>query len=549
MNFSRQRLVISLYPNRLAAGVFRSGTLLREESIPLDTDDWQSAWSSHLTPYDPALRQILARLRLSPRTPISVLYHSPTAIIRVDEIAGSQAEAVAAAELKLDRQDDLSTIRVAEAAAKSSGGNDRWFVIALSEQDQTANAIFAWVTRCGGTLHDVQPSQAAVLQSAVRSARQASERQATCVIGQEWSAVVSGDRDGIQLARIFELGYRPLVEIFGRCMEPGSTMSDQDAEQAMFRIGIPVKSGTTSEEIRREILPQLSPIIQRLSVEIKQTLRFGLGGSEPPSTLVLEGRGAAIPELPHALTEGVDMHVRADSKPNGGPSNTEVCVFTTDSPEFQFGRSAANPLAMVPAPAAAERGTRSFKAAMMVGCVAGALVLASEYLWINHQSRQLDPAFNALSPDLAAIARDHEQIELATIIAKRAGACSLAIHENSPEQPDIAAILADLSQSADDKTRLTAIDLRLTQGGASVSVQGYTQADNEDQAVRSLGETVAFLENRPHISRLEMGAVSSDNDDESGQSIRRFSMTIHLNPKHTFHEQLAAFAEIQEYGP
>lgn len=544
MKFSRQKLVVSLYPNRIAAGVFHAGKLLREESISLDPDDWRTAWTNKLAPFDSALRQILSRLRLPSKTPISVLYHSPTAMIRVDENGGSKTEAQAASVLQFEQSDESGMLYAAHAITNSAKNKADWIVVALSERKETANAVFAWVTRCGGSLRAIQPSQSVVIQDAIRSIRDADERQATCVIGHEWSAVVSGDRHGVELARIFELGFRPLADVYSRSFQPGNTIPNQDAEKALFEFGIPIKRGTVPDEIRRELLPQLSPIIQRLSVEIKQTLRFGLAGRDAPAVLVLEGRGSAIPELPHVLTEGVDMHVR--SAASEATQSTQSAVFLPNTPEHRFGMLAVNRLELVPVPAVLERTARRFRNAMTIGACVAAIALAAEFAWIHERSRTLDPEFEAISSGVTSIVRDREQIEHASSIAKRAGKTAIAIKHASVTQPNIAMLLTALSESTTPETKFSGIDFRFSNDQVIVVLSGHAKSPNAEQAAKSLQQTVESLEQAESIGTVEMTATSNDLDEASGEAFRRFTLSATALPEPSPFDHLARFASVQE---
>lgn len=544
MFLTRPKLVISLFPNQLAAGVFHSGKLQREESICLNASDWQPAWKSGLTPFDPALRQVLSRLRLPAKTPISVLYHSPSAIVRVEEYAGSKAEAQSAALLRFQQSDDAGILCSAHAAARSANKPDHWTVIAVSERDDTANTIYAWVTRCGGTLATIQPAQAAVLEDAVASISDADDRQATCVIGQEWSAVVAGDKEGVELARIFELGFRSLADVFARAYKPGEVLSGQEAEAALMSIGVPVKRGTIPDELRRDLLPQIAPIVQRISVEIKQTLRFGLAGNDAPKVLAIRGPGASIPEIENVLSEGTDMHVRAGRS----DSNTagQHAVFSSDSSEFAFGSDAVNRLAMTPRPAIAEQGAGLFKKASLAGACCAALVIAGEYAWVKQQQSDLQPGFDAISADVAAIVSEREHIEEASALAYRTAISGLAVEQSTPVQPDIAKALTMISDAVNDNAMFNGIEFRLSSDEASVFLSGHAEGDTEDAAGQTLAEMVTFLESHALISRIEMGAVTNDTNEDTGGAIRQFSMTAFLEPERRFYQQLARFADAHE---
>jgi len=540
----RQKLVLSLFPNRLAGAVYQSGKLQREETILLECDTWQSAWTKGLTPYDPSLRQLLARFRLPASTPISVLYHSPTAMIQVDDNAGTKAEAEAAAVLSMQSGTESGTACNALAIAPSASNSDQWMVLALSEREDTTNALYAWVTRCGGTLHTVQPSQAAVAQDAVRYISVTDERQACCVIGQEWSAVVCGDQNGIELARIFELGYQPLADVFARAYEPGKVLPAPDAERELFKVGIPFKSSSLPKEIRAELLPQLSPIIQRLSIEIKQTLRFGINENEMPPVLTLSGRGASIPELAHVLTDGVDMHVRANTPDT--PAASAVQVFTPESSEHSFATFPINPMAITPTPARAERAASVFKRATLAGAVAAVALIAGELAWVSHQSRALEPQFDAISPEIAAMANQRDRIEQASQLANRAGACALAIDQASKAQHDVGPILSLIAESASDSARFSGIEFREDENVPSVFLAGYTVGDTDEHARQALDAAVERLESDARITRVELGAINRETSQDSDQAVRYFSLTAYLEPAPRFFQPLASFAAAQE---
>ncbi|GEM_PF-5589058 len=547
MSLSRQRLIVSLFPNRVAAGVFQSGQRKRVESIELNSSDWQSAWSSALTPYDPALRQLLARLRLPANAPITVLYHSPTAIIRIDENRGTKAEAEAAALLRFDQSNEgSSTIRAAEAMARSAKSRDDWIVVTVSEREETANAIYTWVARCGGALRDIQPTQAAVLEDAFQAVQATPQRKAACVIDQEWSAVVAGDKEGIELARIFELGYRLLTDAYASAYRPGEPLSHTEAERALMSIGVPTKRGSVPDQVRQDLLPRIAPIVQRLSVEIKQTLRYGLSQGDPPDTLTLEGRGAAIPEIASVLAEGVDMHVKTNP-PN--PHADQPDAFTTESTEHAFAVRQTRRLALRPSPAVVEQGISNIKRAMLLGASAAMIAIAGEFAWVKHQHRGLDPAFEAISGEIASIVRVNEEIVNASGLATTVGRCAAAIEDNSSVQPDIEEAMGVISHAAGEHTRLSGVEFQLGREGATLTLTGHAEGASEEDAAASLQDMVGFIESQPSIEHVEIGAVSSSTGETPGSAIRRFSLTAHLKPGRTYYEPLARFANATENQP
>lgn len=522
-------IVVKLSQHQLAAALTRGAAVVRAEHITLDPALWAEAWAQGLMPYDQPLRQLIARLGVRPHTSVTVLYQSPGGVLQVHDIAGNRPDAAMAGLAKLREAGVAATIADTTPVGKAASKPNSWTVIGVADRDEHANAIFAWVTRCGGRLAAILPLQAAVAQHAAAIASDGDPAVAHCVIGAEWSAIACGSPDGLRLVRVFELGHRTLTDVFHRVLSADSGCTRDDAEHTLFTTGLPFKSKDADPALRARVLPLVSPVLQRLCVEIKQTLRFGLHGSEAPGTLVLHGPGAAIPSLATALSEGVDMHVRAVPLDEAiGPP----APFGHATVERAYVTGLRKGLRLLP-PAAARQNTQSATRHALIGGVAAAGVLiAAEFTFYKSQTRSLTPRFEQLAPIMSAAARERANRLAFHEEAMAAGRCAVRIHNAGGPRAAWPELLRLISSVSNDTTRFDSIDAGCENQAVFIEISGSVVAQSDPQAAADMNALVQRLTDSPAVAAVEFGATQRE-IAEDGRSTRRFSLTLRLHAEDT----------------
>lgn len=542
MTLGSTRIVLSLSPQRLAGARVRGTRVVQAEQVNLEPGAWSEAWSHALTDFDQPLRQLLSRMGARGVTDVSVLYHSPGSVVQIHDIAGSRSDAQRAAAAKTAESLGPAFVTASTVLAPSSRKPGAWSVLSAADRDEHANAVFAWASRNGARLVSATLTQATVAHYAV-SVAQRDPANAHCVLGTDWSAIAYASDDQIHLVRAFELGYRPLVDVYQRTINAGApTPPNTTAEQLLFAIGLPFKSRDVDPALRTACLPLLSPVVQRLSVEIKQTLRFGLVHHHAPTAIMLHGPGAAVPHLAAALTEGLDMHVQP------APGSDPAAALNPFSPTSVENRSldagAAEPSLLAHA-ATEERTRRSYARALTAGVALAAVAVGGEYALTRARTDALDPQFARISADITRADRQRETREDARELALNVGHALASIDRAFGERTDWAEALVAIASAVTGTARLETLAVQGDPGGAVINIAGLIVPTDDADTSTQLGALLDAIRSAPSVDGAELGASVRDQASD-GRDVRRFTMTVRLRPCSDALSGLVAFANAHD---
>lgn len=534
------RMIVSLTPTRLRGAVVRSGRVLRAEEIELDPAQTGSAWDEGLVSLDRPLRQLLVRLSTGRSTPsITVIYQGARTIAQVHEIPGAPDDARRAALLKVRDAHGEGCLSEADVIATSRKPGSS-MVLSLTDRDQDAAKIFAWISRCDARLEAIVPEASTVIRSAVDRVMSSQAMEACCFIGPYWSAIACGSTEGLVLVRAFEFGYRNLSDVFQRAMNDGTRASDPNAgEAALFEHGLPFKASQIDPELRAKVLPLVAPVLQRFCVEIKQTLRFGVPAEMLPSAITIDGPGAAIAHMAPSLTEAINMHVRpapgaelARPLEPFGPGTIEMDWFTKPSRGIR----------MIPAAAIEQRGLDLVNRGLLVGVVAGAAMLGLEFASIRAADRMLDPEFERHQSALAALSREEDVRERIGELAELAAGYARSVDEASAPPIDWRGALTMVAEAVGSTILIDELDARATPAGGELRLRGTAEAATDAEASDAVVAIVQRLQQSALVAEVQLGSTSREQRGPD-LAVQQFALTIRLRPTTSEHAEILRFAQ------
>lgn len=537
---TRNRVLLSFTPNRLRGALVRGQKVIRAEEIELDHAAVETAWEQGLVPLDRALRQLFARLSPGRSVPrVTLMYHGANAIVQTHDIPGSRDDAREAGLLKVRESGGASVITDATILARSASKANSWKVLATAERDESANKLYAWITRCGGRLEAVVPEAAVVIQAATDRVRASSQRTACCYIGSGWSAIACGCADDVHLIRAFEFGHRTIADVFQRALgEDGKTADRAAAEDLLAEHGMPFRPGSIDPQVRAKILPMAAPVLQRFCVEVKQTLRFGISAEEAPTDLILDGPGASIAHLASAVTDTLNMHVRAASGVEGVDPRKPFSAGTVERDWIVAGTDA---VALVPNAAAEQAATIMLGRCLAAGVLVAAGVLGAEFAMLQAQNRDLAPRLEQNAPMLTDLAREEDTRESIASLAASAGAVANLVRTASGPGVDWANVMVMLADSTTDAVHLDNFEARTTQTGGELRIKGSSSADSDTSAAAAITAYVQALNQSPMVSSAELGSTSRDEGGHHA-AVRHFTLTVRLHPTPTPNQPLVDHA-------
>lgn len=529
--FQRPQVLIALGPSSLDAAV-GGPSGYRMERFPLDPIDWEKAWSQGLVPLDGPLQETLERLGVRRRARATIIHHGPDVHADVFSLPGTPRDAERAARLALGEafpgglRGNPAATRV--LARDGVGPAARCHVLGLADRDESAQALCDWAGRAGCCVREVIPARSLLLAEAVaRASRLRAAAGGAIILLGEHATVIAGVSEGcLRVARLISFGHDLLTDAVRRAAR--TVASDHGAAgraaiaEELYRSGLPARHATfpgVEGLTGSAIMPLSQPVVQRLAVEIKQTLRFALNsGDVSRMKLMLGGTGAAIPGLGAQLSEILDAQVDIET---GSPG---AAGLRPGSDLDLLGRHGRLGLSLLPQ--AESRDAESSRAGLgvRVGAVSVALLLAGLGVQNYRLEQQIAERAVRLAPltaETRARAAMRAQADIEDL--KLRGEMELVDRAMSPAI-DCAALLNEVSRLTPSAVRLTDLHGGLTGAAPAITVQGFAVQRSGSFGADSLGAYVDALAKSPLIAGVELGTTRTGESDAG--PVKHFSLTI-----------------------
>lgn len=562
---ARSYTIVEITPTRLELAVVAGTAVQQRRAERYNPPAPGADWAETLRTRHATLAGWVNELALQ-SSPTTVLFTSTTAVAALPACpatagtagvhrAATLALAEAAGYPVVDNPTSsaiLFTDAVAiEKPGQAAGGAQKMsHTLAVVETEANCTLLSQWIASCGLTPTRLLPATAAPIARLVAgTSRHAAAKgaagaevqpalNATLWFGEHESFFIVGDSSGIVLFRALSVGVENLVEGLLRPITPrnadGSmgdpvTIDRAAARSLLERVGIPEPTDMVDERngfTGASVLPLMNAVLQRFSVEIKQSLRFGLSDKQRPSVkLAIDGPGAGLPRIDAVLAQlcGITVTPPTPSTPaaggndrsSGSVGNINAIIHTPASSVTLLPASMQQVQIKV-------RARRSLWAGIAVSAVMVAAYGGWMYMDLTAARGQADSlrarAQNAMKADEAQRA--------AAASAASALAANAYVARAVGPAPDFAALLALLGDATDRRTSLDSIDLRESEGGWVCHVAGMMQAGDDKafaDAVKAYTETLA---KSPLVATVRLGGAARTKIGDA--DAHRFDLTLEL---------------------
>jgi hypothetical protein len=558
---SHPRIIVEVSPSRLALTVLRRAQVIASRSRRLDPPATDAPlWPANLHALTPTLRAWVDELHLKGR--LATLLASPpsaTCCLLPCPFAAGAAGALAAARLAAAETVAQSPgsvsagapiIAVETIASDAHGDARQRHTLALADTPTSVAAAANFIEAAGlepeGLItHDALA--AALMAHAALAGAGLDAPRAALWFGEHSSLLAVATPGRLRFVRFISVGTEPMVEALARrAADPTLPASlpplTREDVRALF-----TSRGLPSPDRPWPALPAapaaLAPILQRLAIEIKQSLRFGLADAPasapaaqpspgtPAVHIVIDGPGGALPGLPEALARLCGTTVAA--------AGTESVAITLGEP----GEGAAThsplaalgdlELALLPHDrenAALVRRVRVglwsgiAAACALVGVYAGAarVALAQE----RDRLAAVERLATADAPSTALLAEAADAQRLSTLLTER------YTQRVAPQLP-IDALLADIADATPNAIRLASVSVTASPGGSLVcEISGNARADSAANDRPDFSTDIrAFasrLEAIPIVSAVRLGTTQRTRDARG--DLHQFELSLTLAP-------------------
>ncbi|MBY0311861.1 MAG: hypothetical protein K2W85_07310 [Phycisphaerales bacterium] len=556
---STPRIIIELSPSRIEVGVIRptlSGAMRpvewRAERLALA--EWPTPFTTALPELQTTLTKLLAELHIT-HAAATLIPFSPGSVSLVAPIPRTVSTATAEQAAKLAMTgvadfpvddapyDTLLLHTDPSSKAKSTATEDadsvpQQHVLACADAEERSSALCAMLEAAGLSVDRILPAESVAIAETVRCSMDASANaEAACVVwlGEHFTTLAASSHGRLLFVRTIATGTEMLVDALRRPLrsrdtdEGPLTLDPAGARNLLLTAGIPAPDADIPghpQLIGSAILPHLQPLVQRLSVEIKQSLRFGVSDALRPSVqLKFIGPGSAVPNFAKTIARAAGFSILAETASDDLADAQDSC---TGGLIAAFVRNPELSIALLPRDRRHTRSLRSIRRAMLIGSALAVAFVAYEAF----------DSHNRLSQERARLAAETARIQAdAPALAAREQSAQASMALSAVEQrvrttmtagADWSPALSALSNATPEPVRVNTLSMQAADATPTISVRGHVRFHPSADPPSIIRAYVAALQQLPIVQSVTLGATSRA--AISGHDAQVFELSIKVVP-------------------
>ncbi len=535
---SRDKLAIVLTPDYLSVARVSRGSIKQAERIELDPNKWDESWSGGLHAFDQALRQVLSRIgRVGKSWDAEVFYSSTDCICRVDISELDQAASIEAMVKGLKQ----SVGRKNPASAKSIYSDEKAsVVIGAADSDTNLQKLYAWLNRNKISAKRILPLSASVVRQAARQSLLGPEDTVVLYLSNRSSVIGYSEKGSPKLLRLVDLGYNSIADLYHKLSIENMDSEDhgqsvltgepqtvaEPGDMQLFRHAIPLDKDKSGQQFD-VLMPSMSPILQRICIEIKQTLRFTGSIDSAPSKLLICGPGAAIPNIAVALGQSLDLNVEADSQAKEfQPSE----FFGYGSDDWSAACDLDLDMRLLPMVAVEIETRKKLERTLRVGGAVAAAFIVGQFLHATNESYAIRDAIAEQSSTIKDIQDDQDRREEIRAMASTIETAAGLFEDTMGSNADWVSVLASMPEVDQDTMRIFEVQARMNSNSPVLNLTGSVVA--HDQSVNPntiLSEYVRSMNAIDSVRSVEIGSTTRSVIDESTWGLN-FILSVEIMP-------------------
>lgn len=503
---AKQEVFIGLLEGRAEVRVCRGRAVLHAHSMPMQFSSEIDAWKKEVEQWSADLAAVIAQWGLQ-GCPASVLYAGSSQAVCMEAVRVSRTiHACEAAKMScLDSLQHSASSAVTQAVPVGrdrSGEKRQIHVVAAADRQDVVEQIAASIENAGLRFRSAVPIDALLV---ARISRQCldhcDEPCAHYYIGEGSSFLAVGTGGAMALARQIGLGVASFVSSLTRPIRiPGReetvTLTEQQARDIIDRYGL-ADPGVELDEFHdglrgSHLMPVIQPVLQRMIVELRQTMRFGLSDQPGNLSLRVSGPGGGLPHLAERLA--AELSLPLDSAPAADSTGHVRADILDDAMEDA---GLLRQLVLQPPQHAHRQWVRVVQHQLWGGAAVAACLIgfdAMRYHSIVTTLRDRYESVQSRSDEVREFGRTQERLQ--RLVASM-DSLQETIEEETGHHFDAGAALNELTHRTPDGVRLSEIAFRRSDHGIIGVLNGHAMRDGRELSqlntyIDSLHESLLF---------------------------------------------------------
>lgn len=203
--------------------------------------------------------------------------------------------------------EDSSELETRTWVCDLGSGDGRAFVSGAM-RDTDLQSISDFIERKGLRFGGVLPLKMWECRLALRDSTLSESDEMICRISPECTVLVVKSEGKADVVRVVDFGVQSIAKVYARAATQHDTpLSQSELWTKLMTYGVSRAARDADDQVVRDALPLLAPVIQRINIELKQTLRYRVSEGTKINRVAFSGLGGRIPGLCDAISGHLEL--------------------------------------------------------------------------------------------------------------------------------------------------------------------------------------------------------------------------------------------------
>ncbi|MHC5002830.1 MAG: hypothetical protein ACYTJ0_06870 [Planctomycetota bacterium] len=471
----------------------------------------------------------------------AVLYRSPTQATSLRSIQASPDEAREAASLacfeSLPYAAEIAVCRTAIVCSDPCGKHGQQHVGVAADRNDVIAAIARLVDDAGLRFDLAVPIDMLIMAAQVREVLRPQQTGARLYIGEHSSFFLVCDESRLVFARQIRIGLDAIgssltLPIQRRGESEAVQLDSTTARRILHERGLPGRDELVHEQLGLtggQVIPLMQPVLQRLVIELRQSLRFGLSDSQRDELkILLTGPGSSLPGFGKLIGDELGVPVGVDDT-RGAHDWAEPAGRGSQLGDAWTDRNLTAQLGLLSNDLSRERNTKRLCRWMWGGAAAAIVLIGVDVARYQLKLQDARRHVDALETQTMGQEQLRQSTGRLTAVSKAMKALRNDIKREVGAKSHYGGILKEISRLTPPEISLSSVSLLHRERATIGRINGIASAAGQAEAP-DLQAYIDTLSHSPFIEEIALENVQIGTVDGGPGQIFEASFTCLLVP-------------------